>query len=333
MNRGQKTMQNSYSLTHNNKFYIASCVKDGGVYLCEYSNGAVNIIDKTPMDMPMYMLIEDNKMYVLLKGPFADNDESGLVTYDINPDGTLCNPSEVISTKGKCACHLCLSDESVYCTNYVSGSVVKLPEGKLSVHSGKGVDLVRQESAHTHFVCETPDKNYILATDLGLDKIFVYDKDLSIVSTVDMPKGHGPRHLIFHDDATTLFCVNELKSTVSVLKYNSGELKLIGTTSALPEGYNGKTIAAAIRTDGNYVYTSNRGHDSISIMEYKNDSLSLLKNVHTYGANPRDFWNYDDIFLCTNQNGNNVTLVSKADGNLLTEIAIPEPLAVLPAYV
>ena len=78
------------------------------------------------------------------------------------------------STKGIVACHLAESDGSIYCVNYLSGSVIKMPD-TVDTHSGHGINPKRQDAPHTHYVCESPDGKYIFVTDLGIDKIFVYN--------------------------------------------------------------------------------------------------------------------------------------------------------------
>jgi 6-phosphogluconolactonase len=105
-------------------------------------------------------------------------------------------------------------------------------------------------------------------TDLGVDKIFIYHKDLTLASTVNIPSGHGPRHLAFHEDGTHIFCANELESTISLLNYKNGVMELVDTVSVLPEDFNGQSTVAAIRCVGNTVYVSNRGHDSISVLNF-----------------------------------------------------------------
>lgn len=312
----------------NKNLYIASCDKDGGIYrYTESENGAWEFADITHMDRPMYMVVLDDKMYIILREAF-ENGESGFISYDINADGTLNNPSEIMSTKGIVACHLMVEDSDTYCVNYVSGSVIKMPD-TLACHEGKGVHPTRQDKAHTHFVCPTPDKKYICVTDLGIDKIFVYNKDLSVKSITDMPSGHGPRHIAFHKSSKTAFCVNELASTVSVLEYNDGKLTLIDTVNALPDDFDGESTAAAIRCINNKVYVSHRGHDSVAVLDFDGKTLTLEKTISVHGKGPRDFIIYNDTIISTNQGTNNTTFVSLKTGELLAEESMTDPLCVL----
>ena len=313
--------------------YIASCVKGGGIYHYTLSeNNTLDFCEKTTLDEPMYMIIRNEKMYILLRQPDEKTNFSGELSIDIDGTGKLFAPSRIISTKGVVACHLEVSDDNIYAVNYLSGSVIKLPD-TLVTHSGHGLHKVRQAAPHTHFVHVSPDGKYILVTDLGLDKIFVYDKDLKLVSEVSVPSGHGPRHLAFSDDGKIVYCVNELGSSVSIFSYSDGKLNLKNTISALPKDFSGDNISAAIRIKDNYLYVSNRGHNSISVFEIKDSYNIVLKECVDCGGNsPRDFNIIDDVLICTNEKSDNVTVFKL--NNYIPEIIseselnIPSPLCV-----
>lgn len=304
-------MKNRYDV------YVAACDTDGGIYHYKMQDGKLEFSDKTSIDRPMYLAIKENKLYALLREPFEGKKDSGLIVYDIDKDGKLINAGEISSTKGVVACHLTVAD-SVYAVNYLSGSVVKMPD-IVDVRCGNGPNKARQEMSHTHYVNLSPDGKYVIATDLGNDDVLVYTKDLELISAVKVPAGHGARHLAYSDDGKTVFCVNELMSTVTVFEYNDGRLNPIETVSALPDGFDGENTAAAIRIRGEYVYVSNRGHDSISCLKFENGSLKLVSNVNCGGEGPRDFdFVGDDYIVVTNQYTNNIR-VFYADKEVIEE--------------
>lgn len=315
-------------MTHSQhfNFYICSCVPDGGIYLCEMDeSGKVEIKEFTPLDRPMYAVKDDDKLYVLLRAPFENSAESGLVSFDIGAEGELLNPSEIVSTKGEVACHLCVDGESVYAVNYISGSVSKCGE-KTVCHSGVGPNLPRQDGPHTHYVSLTPDGEYLLATDLGLDSVFTYDKELNLQNVSKVPEGHGVRHLAFSDDGKICFAVNELASTVSAFEYCDGKLSLIDTASCIPESFDGETTAAAIRYNNGEVFVSNRGHDSVAVLEFKEGKLSL-KNIFSCGGNgPRDFDLIGDYTVSTNEKSDSVTVIKNE--KVVSELCIKSPICV-----
>ncbi len=311
--------------------YIASCTADGGIHRYRMDdNGTLTWLDKTTMDRPMYMTVAGNKMYIVLRAPFEDSPNSGVVIYDILEDGALGNPTPIRTTLGQVACHIAAAGNDVFCANYISGSVIKLP-GALVTHSGHSIHPQRQEAPHVHFVGITPDRKYICAADLGLDTIFVYDRDLNLVSKENVPAGHGARHLAFSEDGKTMFCVNELKSTVSVFSYEDGQLGYLETVSALPDNFTGDNLAAAIRVKGEYAYVSHRGADMIACLHWDGRHLKLCSVIPCGGASPRDFLLTDGYAVCANECSNNITVI-KTDRDIMvkisTGVSIPAPLCV-----
>ena len=79
--------------------YVASCTPTGGIYHYRMEDNAVTLADITRMDRPMYMVTENDKMYIVLRAPF-NNRESGVVTYEIDDTGKLTAPFPNTVNKG-----------------------------------------------------------------------------------------------------------------------------------------------------------------------------------------------------------------------------------------
>lgn len=316
--------------------YFASCVLKGGIYHYVLENRKLRFLEKTDCDRPMYLDVKKGSMQVVLRAPFEGVDpskgsvhNSGLLEYAIRKDGSLGKPGSLTDTRGLVACHLCRYEGKTYVANYISGSVFSTG-GQLREHTGKGPHPTRQEGPHLHFVQPSPDGTCLLAVDLGTDSICAYDENLKLLSTAHVPEGCGPRHLAYSDDKKTVFCVNELDSSVSVFAYENAELSLTQTVGVLGK-QNRESTAAAIRVQGRYVYVSNRGEDSLSCLEWNGESLELRSVTPCGGKSPRDFLVVDDLLFCTNEASNNVTIF-RVNGPVLekleTEIKIPAPLCV-----
>lgn len=291
--------------------YIASCEREGGIYQYRFNeDGICQYINFTQVDRPMYMVIDNNKMYIVLREPW-DNEESGVVVYDIDKDGMLVNPSPIMSTKGKVGCHIMVDQGDIYCANYISGNFIRLPD-MLVQHSGKGANPVRQEKSHVHYVGMTPDGEYICVSDLGLDTVFLYNKkDLKLYSRAKVPSGHGPRHLVFSEDGRYLFVANELASSVAAFSYHAGKLQLLDIESVVPAAFNGETTASAIRIHNGYLYVSNRGHDTVTKMAFENDKFSVIDYIDCCGETPRDFVFMDHYLVCANQDSDSVAILDE----------------------
>jgi 6-phosphogluconolactonase len=175
--------------------------------------------------------------------------------------------------------------------NYRTGSIaVFLRKGDGSLgemvehvqHAGSSVHAIRQTGPHAHQILFDPVTGDLLIPDLGLDAVLVYRlKDGALVerpeARITTAPGAGPRHLAFHPDGKHLFLLNELDSTLVVLRRDG-------------DGLN-QTSAVRVSKSGNYVLASNRGFDSIAVLAFDASTSSVkLKLVEpSLGRQPRDF--------------------------------------------
>ncbi len=300
-------------MTHNQHFdfdvYIASCHEKGGIYKYSLTNEGMSFLYKKTLDRPMYLKVSNNIIYATLRRTYGVN--GAFLTLEDN--GTDINILNSTDTNGEIPAHFCVSDSNVYCTNYISGNVSKLPD-KIVTHVGSSIVAHRQESPHTHYVCETYD-GYLLVVDLGLDKIFTYTKELEKVAEIKLKPGRGPRHLIFSDDNKFVFCANELSSTVTVFLYCDGKLHFLSEHNSIKE-YNSENFPAAIRYSNNKLYVSNRGHNSISVYTVLDEKIELSNVISCEGNWPRDINIFGNKLICTNEKSNNVVVFKINDNNL-----------------
>ena len=300
--------------------YISCCSENGGIQHYTFENGVLTLADTEYIKKPMYTVLGGDIMHVIIKE--LDAEGGGALTYRLDGDGRLCDRSQIISTLGLVPCHHHLKNGKEYVVNYVSGSIVRLPD-VIKTHSGRGVHPTRQEKAHTHFVTSAPDGR-ILCTDLGIDKIVIYDDDLNEISHIRLHDGAGPRHLVFSKDGNTLYCANELEPSVSVIDYKQ---KKVVNTYPLPQG-----TAAAIRLNGDDLYVSVRGSDVIVRFKTVADTLIQQEITEVRGCFPRDFDIFDGYVICTNERSDNVTVFELIDGRpeyRYTVNTLPEPLCVI----
>ena len=309
----------------------------GGIYHYELADGKLTFKEKYDDEGVMYMQIRRGKLYALINQPLG-NRNGGIVRYDLH-EGRLTNRSVIAPTYGKAACHLEVdADGNAFVVNYLSGSVVKVNpltgEALCVTHSGDGIKKPRQDKAHTHQIAFTPDGNYITVCDLGTDTIHVYDFDLVEVSRVSAVPGSGPRHLVFSEDGSYAYCVNELDNTVTVYAYGDGMLMRLESYNMLPFDYEGLTTAAAIRLSGGYLYVSTRGHDSVTRFRADGATLTYIDNTPVHGTRPRDIHlSPDGKSLISANEGGTITLFDVEDDGSLTytgtEFEVPGALCVL----
>jgi 6-phosphogluconolactonase len=214
---------------------------------------------------------------------------------------------------GASPCHVAVEAQGrhVLVANYHGGSVASFPingRGALGPattvvrHSGSGPDRARQEQAHAHSAHFDRTGRFVLAVDLGIDKVLVYrfDGDTGALTPHDppyaaLPPGSGPRHLAFHPSGPYVYVDNELSATVTAFRYDGdlGRLTEIETRPTLPADFSGANTSAEIQCspDGRHLYVSNRGHDTIALfaVDAATGRLTPGGHVSTRGRAPRHF--------------------------------------------
>ena len=260
-------------------------------------------------------------------------------------------------SEGGAPCYLSVdrSAQVVLVANYAGGSVALLsiqPDGSLAPaahvvqHTGKGPKPEHQVAPHAHCILPDPSNRFVLAADLGVDRVFVYRLDLDGKSLRQveggdavMRPGAGPRHFAFHPTLPLVFVANELDSTVATLRFDAlrGTLSPLDTRSTVPAGWTGTNYPADIHVapTGRTVYVSNRGHNSIAVFSVAESTgaLALDQVVPTEGDWPRNF-SLDPTgrwLLVANQRSDSVVVFARdPDNGRLTparqRIAIPSPV-------
>lgn len=218
----------------------------------------------------------------------------------------------------------------VFAANYNTNAIFtwKLDENYNFIQShrypieGRGPKAV-QDAAHIHYTRLLPDGRLIVCA-LGADKIMIFDVNddasLNQVSEFKTKAGFGPRQLAFNSNTNNyIYILNEVGSKTSVVNYDSqtGKLSRIADYSNIPEGYAGHNQSAGIRVsaDGKFVYSSNRGHDSLAVYKVIDEGAHLekIQTIKTGGVAPRDFdlSKNGDYLLCANQMSNNLVLFKR----------------------
>lgn len=198
----------------------------------------------------------------------------------------------------------------VFVANYTSGSFSEFPVkkggglGPMSrniQHHGHGVNPLRQEGPHVHFVNIAPNNRDIFVSDLGLDKVFTYELDprsgklpAGNPPYVKVTPGAGPRHQDFSPDHRFDYLIQEMGGLITVFRYHPGRLDPVQTVSTIPPGYKKRFTAADIHLSphGNFLYGSNRDdlNDIVIFRVNKQDGkLHFLARVASGGKTPRNF--------------------------------------------
>ena len=204
-----------------------------------------------------------------------------------------------VSSKGAIPAH-CSVDAAgkfVFAANYGGGSISVLPildDGSLgaavdvhrdlgSVGSQHATDappgslaISGHDAPHAHMIAADPQNRFVLATDLGQDRIYTYRFNSATGKLnpagspfTALPTGDGPRHFAFHPNGRWVYSIQEEASTVAFFHYDpsTGSLHVQQTVSTLPAGFAGTNFTSEILVSpgGKNLYAANRLHDTIAI--------------------------------------------------------------------
>jgi 6-phosphogluconolactonase len=208
------------------------------------------------------------------------------------------------------------------------------------------VDKVTQRSAHAHSVNWDPSQRMVLVCDKGCDRVYTYrvadgSRTLADGKVLKTEPGIAPRHSSFHPRLPYVFVVNERQSSLSCYRYdaNTADISLVQTIPTIPADYtmNNSPADVHVHPNGTFVYSSNRGHNSIAIFRIDEASgrMTLIEIASTQGATPRGF-NFEPngrfLFAGNQGTGSIVTFAVDGERGKLTptgaKVDVPRPVCV-----
>ena len=281
---------------------------------------------------PSYLALTKDGKFLLAVRETIDEKNKGegyIELFSVDDTGNLSSVNKV-SSGGAHPCHVAVNEDgAVLASNYTGGNVALMrleTSGELSEvlssdqHTGHGPVAERQEKPHVHSALFEPNGKRIFVADLGIDQVKVYTIDKPSFSLkpnkfpeIKLAPGSGPRHMVIHPNKKLLFIANELSCSVSVVQLlQNGSFRIAETVSTLPADYLKANTCADIHLspDGNWLYVSNRGMNSIAIFSVseKESKIKLVGHEDTRGEMPRNFTltPEGDYLLVANQNSNNI---------------------------
>ena len=253
------------------------------------------------------------------------------------------------------ATHLDLSPDgaTLFVANFGGGEVSTLPvapDGTLGavrsiqIGSGSGPHR-RQKGPHAHGVTLDPSGRFLLAPDMGADRVFIYRFDAATMALapaepayVPTPPGSGPRLILFGAGGEFAYLLTELSAEILVFRWDAapGRLTQIGAVALDVPEYEGERSAAAfvMSGDGRHLYASNRRTNAIQLYTIDPSSglLHERQSIDAGGARPWSATLSPDerCLVVTNQGSDNVTVfaVDPRDGTLSpthVDFSVPTP--------
>ena len=289
-----------------------------GIYTYRFNqeNGTFELLSSATAANPSFLTLSPDGKHLYAVSEYNDG-RQGAYSFDVSQDkehlsypvfqSTVPKESskEELKQAGADPCHIVTDGNYVITANYTGGDISVFPldaEGKLKAetqHIGF-VGKTPKRVAHIHCIIPTPDKKYILATDLGNDRVyrFRYNKKTRKNAEAltaqrvayEVSDGQGPRHLTFSKDGRFAYLIGELGGECVVLGYHKGKLKEVQRLMA-DEGGGRGSADIHISPDGRFLYTSHRlKKDGIAIFAIDPEKGTLTKvGYQLTGIHPRNF--------------------------------------------
>jgi 6-phosphogluconolactonase len=345
--------------------YIGSYTMDTGIHLFRFDTALGELTAQglaAKIGRPNFQAISPNEKY-LYSGAreqlAGDQKLDKLAAFSIDRTSGMLTLLNQEPTGGENPCFVTVdaAGKNALVSHYEAASVAVLPidsTGRVAPPSsimhqrGSSVHPKRQIHSFPHSINLDPASKFAFVPDLGADRLFIYRFDSmagtlvpSNPPTITIPPGSGPRHFTFHPSAKFAYLINELTNSVIAYRYDAaaGMLHELQQISTHPPDYTGHGQAAEIlaHPNGKFLYTSNRGHDSIAIFAIDPSSgrLTSIGHESTQGSWPRNFridpagnW-----LLAANQRSDSVFLyrIDQSTGKLSRAggpYAVPQPSCV-----
>ena len=289
--------------------YTKSC-DSKGIYVYEFDaetgkcvlkNATENVVN------PSFLSLSADRKTIF--SVIENGDKSAVSSFSFDALSGSITQTSTANTVGADPCYIINDDKNVITANYSGGSISvfeKNRDGRIGTikqtvkHNGSSTNLKRQTSSHVHMVQFSADKKFVLAADLGTDKIYVYqyfrdstNEVLKLKSTINLKKGSGPRHFATCRKGSMLYVLNELSGTISFFEMIGAEFELREEYTVLAQNYKDEPRGAhiLISADNKFLYASNReSANDISVFRIaKNGRLKFLQRMPTHGTGPRNF--------------------------------------------
>jgi 6-phosphogluconolactonase len=332
-----------------------------GIYAFRFDASAgtlrpVGLVAETPS--PAFIAAHPNGRFLYAANEREYNEVMGnqVTTFAIDPATGRLTQLKRTPSSGDGPAHVVMdpTGRSLVVSNYRGGNVAVLPvqpDGTLGAassvdqHYGRGPHQ-RQDSPHAHGSAISSDNNWVLTAEHGIDQVMAYrfDAGRGTIVPADPPSlkvapGRAPRHVVFHPNGRTAYVVNELIPSLTVLGVSSGALRELQTIPTMPADYSGPHSGAevVINRAGTFVYTSNRGPDTVTVfaIDAVTGLATAVQHVPTGGMTPRNIAldPTGGFLFAGNQATNNLVLfrVDSTTGRLTPTgqvFDVPEPTAI-----
>ena len=309
----------TFAQDNNLMMYVGTYTEGGnskGIYTYHFNqeNGTFELLSSATAANPSFVTLSPDGKRLYAVSEYNDG-RQGAYSFDVSEDKVQLShpvflptaPKEALPRAGADPCHIVSDGNYVITANYTGGdiSVFSLDAaGRLQaeVQHIAFVEASHGSASHIHCIIPTPERRYVLVTNLGKNCVYRFRykarkaskgvkvlKDMKVAYRIS-DTIQGPRHLTFSKDGRLAYLINELGGECVVLSYRKGKLKEVQRIMA-DEGGGRGSADIHISPDGRFLYTSHRlKKDGIAIFAIDPEKGTLTKiGYQLTGIHPRNF--------------------------------------------
>ena len=315
--------------------------KSVGIYVYTFNGetGDFNYKSETPgITNPSFLVISKDRKNVYSVGEVGRG-KGNISAFSFDAQSGKLEFLNSASSGGDGPCYITVDDQKkyVFAANYGGGSLCAIPvkpDGSLGPsiqsirHEGSSINR-EQDRARVHSTVLSPDNRYLIVSDLGDDKVYIYHVDVTKPNPltpaeqafVHVETGSGPRHFTFHPNGKFAYVIQEILGIITAFDYKDGTLTTIQSVSMPSSDYNGPADHADaadihISPDGKFLYGSLRGsiNEIVIYAIDENGKLTFAGRQSTLGKTPRNFAiDPSGNYLLVGNSGNDEIVIFKRD--------------------
>ncbi len=305
------------------------------VYQFDQETGKTSLVSSiSDIKNPSYLALsaDKNRLYAVSEAATPD---AAICAFQFDPEKGILTAINEQATQGSDPCYVYVDPkrEAVITANYSGGSISFFPlnaDGsvqplaQLISFDGESSDAENRKPPHLHGIFPSPDNLYLFATDLGLDRIYSYQKvtdstgkmtglDTTTYSTLQLKAGEGPRHMAFHPNGKYAYVLGELSGNITAMTYADGKLDPFQSVEA-DSLHAAGSADIHLSPDGRFLYASNRLQgDGLAIFSVNPADGTLTKTGYQLtGKHPRNFIITPNgrYLLCASRDDNTIQVFS-----------------------
>ena len=288
-----------------------------GIYKYKFKNGELIKVDSEEKSQTRvferctYLALNKKYLYSVV-----EKEDGIIVEYQREQNGLKYIEKNLSYGKGPCHIEIAPKNNLLFVSNYIDGyyTIFKINSngviGNPIYHK-----IENKKKSHAHCIKVASNGKFFCVVDLGADLLIVYEIKNNIIKEVDRLKFKNntePRHIAICKNI--IYLITEKSCELYTIRFKNNKLEILDVKSLLPQNIKIKDnytgCAIKVTKDFKNIYTTIRGHNSISVFKIKNNKIEMVQNINCGGDLPRDLEldKTENYVLVANSDDNKISI-------------------------